>query len=160
MLRLLFCTVAILPIGIVPWMTSKADTLDVELADATYAELVADPSLAALSDCETGELPIFFHDQYVTTHSAEFIIDAVEAADDCGEVEVTIIPVLPEYADADIERESVARTAQLAEYVDATARVTQADIRIDISEAPFKDDISTLYINGRAAILRIDPEEG
>ncbi len=158
MLRLLFCTAAIVPIAIIPWMTSEADTLPVQVEDATYAELVTDPNLDALSACEMGELPVFFHDALVTTHSAEFIADGLRSAEGCGNVEVTIIPILPEYADEDDLENSVERTTELAAYIQAAAEVTDTTIAIEIVNQPVKDDISTLYINGRAAILRITPQ--
>ncbi|WP_298915978.1 hypothetical protein [uncultured Algimonas sp.] len=158
MLRLLFCTAAILPIGIIPWVSTKADTVEMEAPEASYAELVKAPNIDALSNCETGELPVFFHDSLVTTHSAEFILDGLEAAEDCGDVDVTIIPVLPEGANAADMSQSVQRTAELSEYVEAAADAGTFDVALDIAKAPTEEEISTLYINGRAAILRIDPE--
>lgn len=158
MLRLLFCTAAIFPIAIIPWMTSEADTLPVQVEDATYAALVTDPSLNALSLCEMGELPVFFHDAFVTTHSVEFIAEGLQSTEGCGSVDVTIIPILPEYADeADFES-SALRATELTAYVQAVAEITDTPIAIEIANQPVKDDISTLYINGRAAILRITPQ--
>ncbi|GLQ21162.1 hypothetical protein ACFFUB_06630 [Algimonas porphyrae] len=157
MLRLLFCTAAILPIAIIPWMTSEAETLDPVMGEASYTELVTDPNLDALNDCRVGELPVFFHDALITTHSAEAINAGMKSAEACGDVTVTVIPVLPAYADSQDLNQSDRRTTELVAYVDAAAKTVNASMDIEIVDRPVEDDISTLYINGRAAILRIDP---
>ncbi|MGB3456848.1 MAG: hypothetical protein WBG08_06945 [Litorimonas sp.] len=159
MLRLLFCTAAILPIAVIPWMTSEADTAVPAVQEASYAELVTDPSIDALSDCETGELPIFFRDDLVTTHSAEFIVEGLEAAEGCGSVDVTIVPLLPEEAAASDHAESEARAEELALYVEAAADQGNVDVDLGVAQEPVEEEISTLYMNGRAAILRIDPQD-
>ena len=152
MLRLLFCSAALLPIAVIPWFTSEATTIEATAADVTYAELVREPNIEALSDCDTGELPIFFHDNYVTTHSAEFIQQGLSAADGCGELDVVIVPVLPEFAESDDFAESVERTAELREMV------LNNGLDVTVASEPIQDDASALYVNGRAAILRIEPE--
>jgi len=158
MMKLLFCTAAVLPIGIVPWIISEPDQMDIVIQDASYSELVTDPNIEALSNCDVGELPVFFRDGLVTMHSAEFITDGLDAAEDCGPVDVTIIPILPTDAgDSDIAT-SVIRTAELSDYVEAVSELSDVDVDLDVADTPREDDISTLYINGRAAILRIDPE--
>ncbi|MEM7729282.1 MAG: hypothetical protein AAF311_08405 [Pseudomonadota bacterium] len=159
MLRLLFCTVAIVPIAIIPWMTSQADTVEPIAADATYAELVTDPNIDALSECDTGELPVFFQDGLISAHSAEFIVDGLQAADGCGEVDVTIVPVLPEDADTSDVVKSMRRTAELSDYVESAADVGDFAVELETIAEPREEEISTLYMNGRAAILRIDPQD-
>ncbi len=165
MLRLLFCTAAILPIAIIPWMTSRADTAEAVSQDAvyveetSYAELVTDPNIDALSHCDEGELPVFFREGLVTTHSAEFIAEGLEAAEGCGEVEVTIVPLLPEEAGPDEIAQMQHRTAELDDYVEAAADVLDTPVDIDVANEPVEEEITTLYINGRAAILKVDPQE-
>ena len=152
MLRLLFCTAAIIPIAILPWATEEADAIEADVVDASYAELVRDPSIAALSQCESGELPIFFHDELVTTHSAEFIHEGLEATQDCGAVTVEIVPVLPVHAETEDLAESLQRTAELREIVRLSG------MEAVVSPEPQRPEGSSLYLNGRAAILRIEPD--
>ena len=158
MLRLLFCSAALLPIGIVPWMTSEADVMSEIMTTQTYAERVTDPSIDALSDCDVGELPVYFMDDLITSHSAEFIAEGFTAAEGCGSFDITIIPVLPKSA-GDVEKShSAQQTAELSAYIQDAANISRVDVRIDVADFPREDDISTLYMNGRAAILRIDPQ--
>ena len=153
MLRLLFSTAAILPIAVIPWLTDDGDALadvPVTAATATSASLDADPALAALADCTVEELPVFFHDSYVTLHSAEYVHQGLDAAKACGAVDVTIVPVLPADAVSEETDESEARTAELVALIDAIgldARI--ADTAVPPSEA--------LFLNGQAALLRIEP---
>ena len=153
MLRLLFSTAAILPIAVIPWLTDEGDALadvPVTTATATSASLDADPALAALADCTTEELPVFFHDSYVTLHSADYVHQGLDAAAACGAVDITIVPVLPANAAPDEADESRARTAELAALIDAIgldARVAEASV------APSE----ALFLNGQAALLRIEP---
>lgn len=153
MLRLLFCTVAIAPIAILPWVTQEADAIEADAVDSSYAELVRDPSIDALSQCEEGRLPIFFHDELVTMHSAEFIHEGLAAVESCGDITVEIIPVLPAHAESEDIAESLHRTAELQELV----RLSGA--KAVVADEPRRPEGSSLYLNGRAAILRIEPQQ-
>ena len=155
MLRLLFCTAAILPIAIVPWVMGDDGTDAVAaqpgVVDATYAEQVRAPRIETLEECEAETLPVYFHDDMVTTHSVEFIAQGLDVASECGEVSATIIPVLPEFADSADKAESVERTAELREIM------RQAGVDTTVSQQPLEPEAGALYLNGRAAILRIEP---
>lgn len=151
MLRLLLCTAAFVPVAILPWFSNEAEAIDDTSIAPNYVSTITDPQLSALRNCETGELPIFFHDDLITTHSAEFIDSGLAAVENCGAVEVTIIPVLPEQSDGGDIAQSVVRMAELSEVIRVSGQ--QSHISNDIIE----DEVTTLYINGRAAILRIDP---
>ncbi|MGB6231705.1 MAG: hypothetical protein WBF53_16430 [Litorimonas sp.] len=159
MLRLLVSTAAILPIGVISWMSSTKASVEPVAVEETYAELVTDPQLDALSDCEAASLPIFFDEEDVTVHSAEFIQSGLEAAEDCGPLDVTLVPVVPEAEELQDLAESDARIQELAEQVTTSASFTHADIDMDVAEDPREEEVATLYINGRAAIVRIDPAE-
>ena len=155
MLRLLFCSAALLPIAILPFFTTEADALDVDASTeaVSYAEAVRAPSIASLADCEAEDLPVFFHDEYVTTHSAEFIRDGLQAAEGCGAMEIVVIPVLPDFAEAEDRAQSEERAVELREMV------RDSGYAVSISDEPVQEDGSALYLNGRAAILQIQPSE-
>lgn len=154
MLRLLFLSAAILPVAIVPFLTHEADTIeDAAVEEASYAQVVREPSLEALADCETEDVPVFFSDEDVSRHSERFIADSLDTAQTCGtDVSVVIIPVLPSGADHAARAESVERTAELQEVV------RQNGLRARIAPAPRDAAAESLYLSGRAAILRIEPE--
>lgn len=158
MLRLLFCSAALLPIAIIPWVNSGADTVDAIATSGfeqpSYAEAVRAPAIEALADCETSDLPVFFHDGLVTSHSAEYIQRGLRKAAACGDYDVTIVPVLPEDADGAERSLSVERTAELRELVRLSDE-TGADL--SIGKTIEADEVPTLYINGRTAFLRIEP---
>lgn len=159
MLRLLFSTAAILPIGVISWMASSSDEIEPVVMEESYSELVTDPKIESLESCETTTLPIFFEDADVTDHSADFIRNGLEAAEGCGEIDVTVVPVLPDYADKGDEAESDLRVTELLEQVATSAEFADVDIALKIAQEPREEEVSTLYINGRAAILRIEPDE-
>ena len=158
MLRLLFCSAALLPIAIVPWMNSDAGTIATATSgnhdQPSYAEAIRAPAIDALEACEASDLPVFFHDGLVTSHSAEYIQRGLQTAAECGGYDMTIVPVLPEEADGDERAESIARTAELRELVRLSDE-TGADLTV--AKTMESDDVPTLYINGRSAFLRIEP---
>ncbi len=160
MLRLLFCSAALLPIAIIPWVSSDAGTINAVATSGSYdnpsyAEAVRAPAIDALEDCEASDLPVFFHDGYVTSHSAEYIQRGLQTAAECGGYDMTIVPVLPSEADSDERAQSVARTSELRELVRLSDE-TNADL--SVAKTMESDDVPTLYINGRSAFLRIEPE--
>lgn len=156
MLKLFFSTVAILPIAILPWISSQAETLDVAIQEDAFKVRVSDPNIAAIEACKAGQLPIFFQEQYVTTHSAEFIQQGLEAAKACDDVTITIVPILPKDAQASDIADSVLRTVELASYIDEAVHITDQEITLHVAKTAREDEITTLYINGRAAILNVD----
>lgn len=159
MLKLFFYTITIFPLGLLPLVITHSDQITHDIDDRTYVERITDPNIASLESCGVGELPIFFDNGLVTTHSAEFIHDGLEAAQACGYLDVTIIPILPEDARETELMKSVHRTAELRDYLSAVATVTEANIDMDVAKEPREDTVKTLYINGQAAILKIDPKD-
>ena len=154
MLRLLFCIAAILPIALIPYLNRTAEaeaTPSAQPVDPGYVQDIQAPSLAALSDCEAEDLPVFFRDDDLTANSERFVRAGLDAVKDCGEVDVVIIPVLPADAQMQEARESQRRTRELAALVDGSG----ADVRV--ADEP-RDDPGSLYLNGRAAILKIEPQ--
>lgn len=153
MLRLLFCTASIVPIAFIPWMTTKAKP--VPAVETSYYDTA---DLELLSQCAADDIPVFFHDNLITSHSADDINTSLIAASDCGDMTVTVVPVLPDYADDRDLALADRRATQLLAHVDQVAEQTNTDMRLEIVNPPLREDISTLYINGRAAILRIEPD--
>lgn len=157
MLRLLFYSAALVPLASVPWMTSKAYIPQNEVTRSVDPQYVAEPNMDALTACQTGEVPVFFHDELILTHSAEFITESLKAMKGCGRVNLEIVPILPKEAQqSDIDM-SQKRMAELKAYVTSVSDIAEIETDLRILDEPRRDDVSTLYMNGRAATIQIDP---
>ena len=158
MFKLLFYSTVLIPLVSLSWMTTKADAVPKAAVDMSYEARITEPNVKALTNCDTAEVPVFFHDDLILTHSAEFITESLQAASACGSVDLTIIPVIPDDAEGrDLELSKI-RLAELNAYVGAVTETAKINVRLEQVEKPVTDEVSTLYMNGRAAIIQIDPD--
>ena len=158
MFKLLLYSAALIPVVSLPWMTSRADVVPEATKAYSFDTHIAEPNMKSLSQCEKGTIPVFFHDGLILTHSAEFITESLQATRACDSVDVEIIPVIPGEARAgDIELSRV-RMAELNAYVTSVSQTANMKTRLKVHNEPVKEDVSTLYMNGRAAIIQIDPK--
>lgn len=158
MLKLLFYSAVLIPLVSLPWITTKADAVPQASVDLSYEAKITEPNVEALTNCDAADVPVFFHDDLILTHSAEFITESLQAAKACGSVDLTIIPVVPDDAEArDLELSKI-RMAELNAYIGAVTERANINARLEQVEKPVTDEVSTLYMNGRAAIIQIDPD--
>lgn len=152
MLKLLLCT-AILSPCIVIQLTGAVNAGAVEYDTTSFEAYYIDPELERLEACDTAELDVFFYDQYVTMHSAEYITEAVDLSEKCDEVEYVIQPIQPIYSSDD--------NMGVAEVTDMQARelfliLKAHGVDAKIAETQVQSKFDSLSENGRTAILRID----
>ena len=152
MLKLLLCT-AILSPCIVMQFVSAIKTEAVEYNTTSFEAYYIEPEFERLEACNTAELDVFFHDQYVTMHSAEYIAEAVEFSEKCDEVEYVIQPIQPIYSSDEsmgIEEVTVMQARELFLILKAHG------VEAKIAETQIQTKFDSLSENGRTAILRID----
>ena len=96
-----------------PMAESINDTLKQPVANKESNEL------ASLSMCQETDIDLYFHNELMKFHTAEYLSDIFEAADDCGHVSVQIFPI--KLNDSD-EKQSVFQAENIVEtmlYLDA-----------------------------------------
>lgn len=148
MLKLLLCTAIISPCLIVPFVSASDDTKP-DFGKDSFEEAFIAPEFEKLESCETAELDVFFHKQYITFHSAEYVAQGLELTADCGSAKYTITPVVPSISYVDKEVVIDVHTQELLLILEAHGVTAQ------VGDAVFQKDFNSLTANGRTAKLTI-----
>lgn len=142
MFKLLLVSTVMAPVAFISFWNSDAPTMP-ETEWGTYVE----PAVEKLSECQNADMSIYFHDIYITTHSAEYIFDGVRALSACQNVEFEIIPLMAETGNQKERALSLRQAGELQEYM----RVAGFEAKI----SPLRVDSAGSPDSGRAALLRI-----
>ena len=152
MFKLLLCTVFIAPCIILPFAGTSAASNEIETV--SFDEAYVSPELAKIESCEAAELDVFFHDAYITMHSAEYLAEAISLSDDCGSASFTIAPIVP-VSSTDQDREMLqVQTDELVAILDAH------NVNAKVAEAEIQSEFDSLSVNGRTAIVKIELNTG
>jgi hypothetical protein len=157
MLRLIFCIFAILPVGVIPWVSTSANVEINKVRKLSNVQQMDILPPRQLTECEAAQLPVFFHDDLITTHSADAIAASLNSTLSCDKLQAEIIPIVPMDAKPKDYEMMYRRLSELNAYMDAASEQKNMTVIVKTSSQPVQDDVSTLYMNGRAAILRFSP---
>lgn len=153
MLKLLLCSAFIAPCIILPF-TGNAKSQMVSFETTSYEEAYVEPEFEQLENCEAAELDVFFHENYITSHSAEYIAEGIELSGICGDASFIITPIIPSASHVSASEVLTTQTRELSLILKAhgvTARVANADV---------ETEFDGLSANGRTATLKIVFEDG
>ena len=148
MLKLLLCSAMIVPCFIIPF-TGAAKNQMASVYKTSFEDAYIEPELRQLERCKAAELDVFFHENYITTHSAEYLAEAIEIAKSCGNADFSITPIIPTVSHIDEGDVLNLQTEELTLILKAhgvDAKITKADIQ---------SEYNTLSANGRTATLTI-----
>jgi len=154
MLKLLLCSAIIAPCLILPFTQSSAESPIVEPEVNSFEVAYVEPELTSLESCENAELDVFFYDNYITTHSAEYVAEGVKLSQDCKNVSYIITPIVSESSRADAEDILHVQADELALILEAHG------VTPKIAEADTQTEFDALSANGRTATLKIVFEDG
>lgn len=152
MFKLLLCSVFIAPCVILP-ITSQ-DTAPSQIEKIGFEEAYVTPELDKIKACGTAKLDVFFHDAYITMHSAEYLAEAINLSDSCASADFTIVPIRSDETTEDEHERLKAQTAELAAILEGH------NVTAKISAPIVQEKTDSLTMNGRSALLRIDLKSG
>jgi len=156
MLKMLISSVALSPCFL--WAVAGAQKPEpVEFSTPSFESYYIDPEFERLEVCKAAEIDVFFHNQYVTMHSAEYIAEAIELAKKCEDVEYMIQPIQPIYALDEAMGPEEATEIQAEELL-LILKAHGVDAKITETQVQSKFD--SLSENGRTAILKIALSNG
>lgn len=138
----LICSAVI--VGSASSMTARSAIPDRFEAPVTSTQGSFDETFAKLESCETNEISIYFHDEYITFHSAEIINEAMLRVADCDidQVNVTLLDT------ASGDRPVSAAKSELMAY--SKAHNLDTFVRYDIA----KTADTTETLNGLTATVK------
>lgn len=153
MLRFLFCLLFITPVFILPSLLGNQDaTASIEAEQDTY-ETFIDTKVAALSGCEPDNVPVYFRNEYVETHSAEFLHTAVDAASECFGLKATVMNLKFEnMTEAELELADD-QAEEVSEFLNAY------DNTVEVERGAREIELDTRAVNGRAVIVEFNFEQ-
>jgi len=151
MLKLLLCAAVLSPCVIMQ-VAASVQVEEVEYDKPSFESYFIHPEFEQLVSCQTAELDIFFHDEYVTMHSAEYIAEAVILSKKCDDVEFTIQPIQPIYSTHDAMNAQEMTEIQVNEL----SLVLEAHgVDANIADTQVQSEFDNLSENGRTAVLKI-----
>lgn len=104
MLKFLLCSCILIPVAALPFWPSEAASSDRTLHD------MAPPALSALGECENADVKIYFRGLSVTSGTAKYVLESIEAASNCEDVDYEVVPLVADGSDAE-DRDNARRQA-------------------------------------------------
>jgi len=144
-LKLFFCSVLILPLIYVEAFLGS-DTEPMMTNVPTYHEFV-EAKLDDFEDCQDTSLTMYFHETYLTHHSAEYLGKSIYSSEPCNYDSATIVTRIPIDATAETRLKLAEQANELVSFVkahDATYNVRQKFVEIEID---------TSYLNGGTSLV-------
>lgn len=151
MFKLLLCSVFFAPLIVLPLSASTDREISSQSAD--FDSVYVDPELEKIDACENADLDIFFHEEFITTHSADYLNDGLNRLSDCATGDVAIQPILSANAttfDEDLLKVQISELELILEAHDYDANVL-----------PLKTlkSVDAFSLNGRAAIVKFSTSD-
>ena len=147
MLKLFFASSAMIPVIFMSLnvQAENKDNITASSQDQSYVTSV-EQRLDRMSECSSDEIPVYFHDAYITQHSAELIHMASEAAQNC-EVKSFKVTLF----NNDEEPEMMAdRKNEINLFLKATDAGVPVQTNIEEGER------DSLWLNGRRAVIEFE----
>ena len=148
MFKLLLCSAIIAPCVVLPFVGSTQTQMN-SYDTVSFREAYIEPEFRQLENCETAELDVYFYDNYITYHSAEYIAEGIQLSSACGNAKYVITPIIPSVSRVDALEVLDTQTKELLLVLKAhgiSATVRAADVQ---------KDFDGLSANGRTAKLEI-----
>lgn len=153
MLKLLLCSAMIIPCFVVP-LSGAAKSQMTSVNKTSFEDAFIEPEFEQLERCKSAELDVFFHENYITMHSAEYLAEGIEIAKSCGNANFTITPIIPTASHVDKRDILDLQTKELSLILRAHG------VEPIVTKADIQSEYNTLSANGRTAVLRIAFNEG
>lgn len=154
MSKLLLCSALIAPCLILPFSASSFGKQDIVYDKVSFEEAYIEPELDRLDNCQSADLDIFFHENYITTHTAEYIAEGIELSSNCKNINYVISPIVPASSGEDARELLNIQTQELSLILEAHG------VKATVSEPQIQSDFNSLSANGRTAILKINISDG
>ncbi|WP_416876985.1 hypothetical protein [Litorimonas sp.] len=147
MLKLFFASSAMIPVIFMSLNVQAENNGNISATsqDQSYA-LSVEQKLDRMSECRSGEIPVYFHDAYITQHSAELINMASEVTRDC-EIESFKVTLYDNEEQPEIMAD---RKTEVTLYLAATNSGVPVQTRVEESQR------DSLWLNGRRAVIEFD----
>lgn len=149
MLKLLLSAALVAPCFIIPLTSSSAEPESVVYNTPSFETTYIEPELERLEKCKSAELDVFFHENYITTHSAEYIAEGIKLSDACTKASYVITPIIPASSHIDEKDVLNVHTEELSLILEAYG------IYPVIAGADVQTEFNSLSANGRTVTLKI-----
>ena len=145
MLKLFFASSALIPVIFLSLNVQAESSAGPDKTESLSYNTSVEQKLEEMGDCQSGEIPVYFHDQFITQHSAELINTAAEVTYNC-EIEAVNVVL---YNNEETPEMMSGREEQIISYLQAT------DLKAPIDATVEDGNRDSLWLNGRRAVIEI-----
>lgn len=145
MLTLFFASSALIPVIFLSLNVQAESSAEPDKTESLSYNTSVEQKLEEMGDCQSGEIPVYFHDQFITQHSAELINTAAEVTYNC-EIEAVNVVL---YNNEETPEMMSGREEQIISYLQAT------DLKAPIDATVEDGNRDSLWLNGRRAVIEI-----
>ena len=145
MLKLFFASSALIPVIFLSLNVQAESSAEPDRTESLSYNTSVEQKLEEMGDCQSGEIPVYFHDQFITQHSAELINTAAEVTYNC-EIEAVNVVL---YNNEETPEMMSGREEQIISYLQAT------DLKAPIDATVEDSNRDSLWLNGRRAVIEI-----
>ncbi|MDB2438305.1 hypothetical protein N9W89_06280 [Hellea sp.] len=145
MLKLLFCSTLMVPFIYLQAFKSD-DAPIIEANTPSYQDFV-ETKLENFEQCQDTNITLYFHDTYLTSHSAEYLGESIKTAAPCDYDAATIITRIPENASNETRAMLKEQSEELMAFVKAY------DTPYDIDQKVVEIEVDTSYLNGGTSFV-------
>jgi|GEM_PF-4719326 len=145
MLKLFFSSTALIPVILLSLNVQAESSANTTKSKSLTYDMSVEQKLNEMSNCQSGEIPVYFHDQYITQHSAELINTASDVTYNC-DIEALNVTIYNNEETSEMMQE---REAEIKTYLRAT------DLQGPIYAIVEKGSRDSLWLNGRRAVIEI-----
>ena len=145
MLKLFFSSTALIPVILLSLNVQAESSANSTKSESLTYNTSVEQKLEEMSNCQSGEIPVYFHDQFITQHSAELINTASDVTNNC-DIEALNVVI---YNNEETPEMMEEREAEIKSYLQAT------DLHGPIYSKVEQSDRDSLWLNGRRAVIEI-----
>ncbi len=145
MLKLFFSSTALIPVILLSLNVQAESSASQTKTESLSYNTSVEQKIEKMSNCQSGEIPVYFHDQFITQHSAELLNTASEVTTNC---EIKALSVVL-YNNDETSEMMVEREDGIKSYLEATDLNAPIDVQVEQGER------DSLWLNGRRAVIEI-----
>jgi len=145
MLKLFFASSAMIPVIFMSLNVKAENSVSPPRAEGLSYAASIEQKIDDMSHCQSGEIPVYFHDAYITQHSAELINTASDVTRNC-EIESLKVTYYNNGESVEIMSE---RENQIKLYLRETSLKAPLESKVEEGQR------DSLWLNGRRAVIEI-----
>lgn len=116
----------------------------------SFEDVYVNPQMTRLENCQSATLDVYFNENYLAQHSADYLTDAVSAAAPCDIVSIKIVPILVKDHTTEDAQQAAENAKELGLWLDSFG------LRYQTNGPTTQTEFDGMTYNGRTAQIVMD----